>query len=34
MGRRDPGITVNLYANHVVEAGHREPGALAADPWW
>jgi integrase len=34
MGHRDPGITIKLYANHVVEAGQRELGALAADPWW
>ena len=34
MGHRDPGITIKLYANHVVGAGQRELGALAADPWW
>ena len=34
MGHRDPGITMKLYANHVVEAGQRELGALAAAPWW
>ena len=34
MGHRDPGITIKLYANHVVEAGQRELGALAAEPWW
>jgi len=34
MGHRDPGITIKLYANHVVEAGQRELGAMAADPWW
>jgi hypothetical protein len=34
MGHRDPGITMKLYANHVIEAGQRELGALAAEPWW
>jgi integrase len=34
MGHRDPGITIKLYANHVVEAGQRELGELAAAPWW
>jgi integrase len=34
MGHRDPSITMKLYANHVVEAGQRELGALAATPWW
>ncbi|MGH2661376.1 MAG: tyrosine-type recombinase/integrase [Actinomycetota bacterium] len=34
LGHRDPGITMRLYANHVVEAGQRELGAIAADPWW
>ncbi|MGH2685046.1 MAG: tyrosine-type recombinase/integrase, partial [Actinomycetota bacterium] len=34
LGHRDPGITMKLYANHVVEPGQRELGALAADPWW
>ncbi|HZA26981.1 MAG TPA: site-specific integrase [Actinomycetota bacterium] len=34
MGHRDPSITMKLYANHVVEAGQRELGALAAAPWW
>jgi integrase len=34
MGHRDPGITMKLYANHVVEAGQRELGELAAAPWW
>jgi integrase len=34
MGHRDPSITMKLYANHVIEAGQRELGALAAAPWW
>lgn len=34
MGHRDPTITMKLYANHVVESGQRELGALAAAPWW
>jgi integrase len=34
MGHRDPGITMKLYANHVIEAGQRELGVLAAEPWW
>ena len=34
LGHRDPGITMKLYANHVVEAGQRELGELAAAPWW
>jgi integrase len=34
MGHRDPSITMKLYANHVVEAGQRELGELAAAPWW
>jgi len=25
---------MKLYANHVVEAGQRELGQLAAAPWW
>jgi integrase len=34
LGHRYPGITMKLYANHVVEAGQRELGELAAAPWW
>jgi hypothetical protein len=28
------GDPMKLYANHVIEAGQRELGALAAAPWW
>lgn len=34
MGHTSPAITMELYANHVVEEGQRELGVIAAAPWW